>query len=121
METLEQRISIQQASELIDEQKENLRKLWYPHKYEVAWNQFDEYEMVVKFDYLNRKLIDMETSMCEMGEQSYDLGEFVPLLSIGQMLEILSKTDRDAMLSIIVNNDFSDYCDELWKAVKKIL
>jgi len=118
---LEERIKPEQLRDLTSDQKSSLRDKWTPGTYDVVWNEWEENTMVVKFDFVSRKLIDMETSMCEMGEQLYDKKEFLPLLSIGQMIEILSIEDREIMENIVKNSEFKEYCDKLWEAVKVIL
>lgn len=123
---MKQRITVDQLQELTTDQQEILRRWWNPQIGDVCANEYNEEEhVVVDLDKFQK---DTEFSL-------------LPLLSIGQCIELLensgrfkglhkSDTDGEYKVYIILNDDHgeNDYIksgrqliDALWEAVKQIL
>jgi hypothetical protein len=114
---MKQRITIEQLQELTEEQQQRLREWWKPQLYDV----FIEI------------LIDDEIIEGSIERKTYEPSkEALPLLDIGQMIELLhSKPSAyelidicdcmDAYGGIIISEPINNLCDALWQAVKQVL
>ena len=126
---MKMRISVEQIRELTPEQQEKLREWWKPELYQPMINShgFEFY-----LEYLD------EGYLKEIN--STDRGFCLPLLSIGQLLQLLQdnikdiRYDPDEENSIQIYKDGvwgrkshyvsllnEDICNNLWQAVKEIL
>ena len=113
---MKQRIEPADLEGLTDAQKDRLRELLEPNQYDITLNE-DGYIFiwpdVDKFD-----------------DDCPDVNDYLPLLSVGQMIEIFPKLidhnneDHTDLLLIINESLFvgnTKLCDVLWQAVKEIL
>ena len=107
---MKQYITVEQLDELSEEGKEQLRKWWKPKQWDrKVSNDFDG-------PFLVRR--DMETR----AEVGYETKHWLPLLSIGQMIEFLD--DHEALITIVTNPSRGNkdrLCDNLWENVKEVL
>lgn len=112
---MKQRITIEQLNELSNEQKERLREWWKP--------QYGDGYFYPKVN---------STGNVPNGYRTWELGDMktraFPLLSIGQMIEIIRKesfgleiTDGGDHWYIEGRHDTPELCDALWEAVKATL
>jgi len=110
---VKQRITIDDLNQLTNEQKEKLREWWKPERGDLyIYNKSSlrdegwEIYQVLKEDTPNL-LKEMKA---------------YPLLSIGQMIEILDKNETD-WLEVLLNGayDGMEPCDSLWRKLKSIL
>jgi len=100
---MKQRITIEQLNELTEEQKKNLRLRWSVttgdfFQHESGWGIVTQY----------------------VHPDEHDL----PLLSIGQMIELIDQNRNDQMWSVMAEIESCrthDLCNELWESVKIIL
>jgi hypothetical protein len=124
---MKRRITIEQLQELTEEQKQRLREWWKPNKYDVAIDfKYDNYEFPVE-QVFDDKLIDFVDYGWEIPDSKKD--DCLPLLSIGQMIELLSEKSISRLSYIfqclaynIEDEEVqSDICTELWQAVKQVL
>ncbi len=123
---MKRRITVEQLQELTEEQQQRLREWWKPQLYDV----FIEI------------LIDDEIIEGSIERETYEPSkEALPLLDIGQMIELLEEKkmvteslDIKAPKGLINiysvwygNGDFpkkyesKELCDALWQAVKQVL
>lgn len=122
---MKQNISINQLNELSDKAKEKLREWWKPQYGDLIYGKWYAHPIVLDYDRLGR--VDIETLS-------------LPLLSIGQMIELISdyeygywriysgKTQSEWYVES--NNLYgeslstpicTELSDTLWEAVKYIL
>jgi hypothetical protein len=118
IKSMKQYITISDINQLTDSQKENLHNLWKPKFYNLV--------ATIK-DFEDEIMIDVQgTQYCNVLKS--DLHAItLPLLSIGQMIEILKERE--------FNYSFGDYfidynwsyshvdelCDSLWEDMREIL
>jgi hypothetical protein len=108
---LKQRITVKHLNELTDEQKGCLREWWKPKTHDIVYDFNLKKEFHVEHD-----------NWLHEGYADYDPKDFLPLLSIGQMIEILQEHDRFVDMTNIEQKMFSPhFCDDLWNEVKRIL
>jgi len=100
---MKQHITIEQLNELSSGAKELLRAWWIPREGDFFSSDGKEY------------LVCDKSSLDGGMDVSKDDGD-LPLLSIGQMIELLDKSGVDIMF-----NSVEDICDSLWNGCKKIL
>jgi hypothetical protein len=147
---MKQRITIEQINELTDEQKQKLREWWKPQKGDCILYTDDEQEKVF---FIGELKLWLESGI---GADPYNPGDYeeyeikymVPLLSIGQMVELLIEHKRFYELAITYEPDYetsdptplptwhmymssiasykiddleNGLCDGLWEAVKTVL
>ena len=90
---MKQRITVDQLQELTEEQKQRLRGWWKPEEGDLVYNKFfNEFKQ-----------------------------EELPLLDIGQMIELLLNRAVDPIeepYELFINENL---CNELWSAVKQVL
>lgn len=117
---MKQRITAEQLNELTDKQKQKLWEWWKPELYDFG------YDIKEKAPFVRSDL--------SFPKSKYDY----PLLSVGQMIELLES--KDDCLNIIKRTDLegwgyeiqlrhlkyfkfqiSELCDALWQAVKEVL
>lgn len=142
---MKQRIDIDQLNELTDAQKERIRDWWYGSPPRLS----DVYAVMIKYDDVTR----YEGPYVNSGHRDfladYQTGEALPLLSIGQMIEIIeshyggrlgswNKLDNGQLLStyfvdvisgpishrsetLYAGRGHQEFTDVLWAIVKKIL
>ncbi|MNP52803.1 hypothetical protein D3C76_1472190 [compost metagenome] len=101
---MKQRIAIDQLNELSEDQKDRLQGLWKPQRGDMFFNTQNNFVLLAEAgDLLSKK-------------------DCLPLLSIGQMIEILQEYDRFVDIWYIEKNVFMpNLCDVLWDELKKIL
>lgn len=137
---MKQRITVEQLQELTDEQKERLREWWKP----VAGDYF-----ATPIATGSRKVIahiavaaNGELRYFDNNGRAWNKIEMLPLLAIGQMIELLLDAGKLETASLIINtskNDTgvfdgwrdhedgicisrsSELCDALFAAVKAVL
>jgi hypothetical protein len=107
---MKQRISIEQLQELTEEQQYRLREWWKPQ--EGDWYHDKTY---------GESYYGMEVG----GYDVYTLEPAIddlPLLNIGQMIELLqSFNDKDIWKYNDIDITSDNFCDALWSAVKEVL
>ena len=121
---MKQRITVNQINELSDAQKQRLRELWDPQVGD---------SIITTGNYRIPYIIVDASNMSSLAFINSGIGVFgnskdncLPLLSIGQMIEILANNkgfyQRETITSRMSGiNDDNDLCDALWRAVKEIL
>jgi hypothetical protein len=118
---MKQRITVEQLNELTDEQKERLRVWWKP---QIGDWIIDTEEMEGPIEDLNKGGGDPIYSYG--GKWITEKSKCLPLLSIGQMIELTESTniikynggwalEEDAI------SFHDELCDALWEAVKQVL
>ena len=141
---MKQRITIEQLNELSDTQKQKLRELWKPRDYDVILyktpHESDGGVTSIKIShgFLDSEIVDIDSFI----DGYYNINDCLPLLSVCQMIEILSEILLD--ISIVPKSLLTDkklwsititfrkttfmksfegleLCDILWQAVKEIL
>lgn len=143
--SIKQRIYMEQLTELQNEQKERIREWWYGSPPRVS----DVYAVLVKYD----DGVRYEGPHVNIGSRDfltdYHTGEAIPLLSIGQMIEIIeshyagrigsyNKNENGRLWTtyfidiitgessyksetLYAGRDRQEYADVLWAILKKIL
>lgn len=119
---MKQRIDVSQLLQLTPEQQEKLREWWKPDRLDIV--------------YWHKESREDTLSMCHwQGASKEDL---LPLLSIGQMIELLQDSPNTEYsdqfteprwrvfkggmwYEFPVALDWDGLCDQLWQAVKEIL
>jgi hypothetical protein len=110
---MKQRITCEQLKELTEEQKQRLREWWKPQEHDIY---------VVWGDYV--------TAVGKGCESDINKENCTPLLSIGQMIEIVANHFKEVKMPVVqigdeVKTDFygamMPLCDALWQAVKEVL
>lgn len=106
---MKQRISISQLNQLSDNQKRKLRNYWKPKFYKYVGS-------VVDFE--DEITIDTEGTLYTISFLKDEfMGITLPLLNIGQMIELLDDYNAPLIRVKTVN----ELCDFLWKEIKEIL
>jgi hypothetical protein len=130
---MKQRITIEQLKDLTEEQKQKLREWWKPEpgdKAVIAEGTLNAGKEVLICSYDEE--YDIAGWECEGGWGSYGKDNLEPLLSIGQMIELLNYYDCDieiqsagatwyVMVGGHINTDNDKLTDALWQAVKEVL
>jgi len=101
---MKQYITTKQLKELTNKARQDLRDWWKPKEGDYGW-------------------FDGETKLLQANDTPFvlDTGvKYYPLLSIGQMIEILDIKPGD-MIPVNSVKDSNEPCDALWEAVKKTL
>ena len=130
---VKQRITIDQLNELTDEQKQRLREWWKPQGSDIYYNtHFKTSNSIRVNEYTNIEAGNIQNSL---EGQNW----LRPLLSIGQMIELLqdkvacfnmsnmfARTDNSSIgLGVFKPKSFDiradELCDALWETVKKLL
>lgn len=122
---MKQQISIEQLKELTVEQQEHLQKLWEP--------QDGDWIAQISHDYV----LLIEKGSLEISSKSTIKYNFLPLLTIGQMIELLSVLNQESPedegdnLAEDADDSASEYriswrvdeelADRLWESVKMVL
>jgi hypothetical protein len=111
---MEQRITVERLQELTEEQKQRLRGWWKPKCYDVYINHYDTYMIAIN---------DHEGNMSQyVTENKHKL---LPLLSIGQIIELLMSFDLNGETEQNINDGImwmnEGLCDALWKEVLRVL
>lgn len=138
---MKQRITAEQLNKLSPEQQEKLREWWKPEKGDYfRWNNsVANYSGLVK-EYRNNKVVDYEDPTIDdyIEYDEWDKGQCLPLLNIGQCIQIIKEQKRSFIIDIFVNSaslydshrdqeddlSFSEDAElivALWDAVKSIL
>lgn len=130
---MKQHITIKQVDKLSVIEKEKLRKWWKPKEGDWAVNLID-YSKPIK-ELVGPSLVWNEEGILTIGR--FDLKDikedFLPILSIGQMIEFLgddlleikNDIENDSWCVHLHNTDIckprNGLCDTLWEAVKEVL
>lgn len=132
---MKRRITPEQLQELTPEQQQKLRDLWKFEVGDICTNE-DCIEICIA-EYLEggeyTKYFSKEIRTADCGKiEMYDAEDCLPLLDIGQMIELLAhrlvKIDYDGFTNnyyVQVRNAATygkpELCDALWNAVKFVL
>jgi hypothetical protein len=133
---MKRRIEPDQVKELTPGQQERLRELWKPEKGDVILKENSEWVI----DNIGDGLFDdvIVSQDYTFGEVRHDKTDCLPLLDIGQMMELLESKDECLNITKLVLIDKWGYeirlrqlhyygfstgelCDALWGAVKAVL
>lgn len=133
---MKRRIEPDQVKELTPGQQERLRELWKPEKGDVILKENSEWVI----DNIGDGLFDdvIVSQDYTFGEVRHDKSDCLPLLDIGQMMELLESKDECLNITKLVLIDKWGYeirlrqlhyygfstgelCDALWGAVKAVL
>lgn len=113
---MKRRITVEQLQELTEEQQERLRGRWKPECYDVYWTSAFE-------DSCNIVLTDEYGNVNGYVKNNMEL--CLPLLDIGQMIELLQNNLYTKPISTKGPMYFStaniNLCDDLWEAVKQVI
>jgi hypothetical protein len=115
---MKQRITVEQLNELTDDQKVRLREWWNHEDYDVVWDG----ENIGVMEYFDHH------DLFVYGPNTTPRSQCLPLLSIGQMFQLLDD-DRQSAVPVPISQILPNYhlhytdslCDVLWGAVKQIL
>ena len=120
---MKQRITVEQLNELTDKQKERLQEWWNPQSYDVACGLVSGTEYV----------IDVHGDTISMLEDSegivppIDKKEILPLLSIGQMIQLLREKHEIPFIKAglfdwsVDGIERKELACALWEACKHVL
>ena len=114
---MKQRITSGQLQQLTPFQQEKLRELWQPQFGNILESK-KHGEQVFIYNEGDSLYFDEDGYKCDTKENC------LPLLSIGQMIELLQ--EKDALGSCVYLDgssiiEYVDICDRLFQAVKEIL
>jgi hypothetical protein len=123
---MKQRIEPPQLNELTDEQKDKLREWWKPEKGDWVCDKNCDNGLLH---------VDCDTGWAVYDNYTNHLGDWneavikqklLPILSIGQMIEILGKDWVEQVYSVDYDHDIyplfdNELCDALWSAIKEVL
>jgi len=120
------RIEPVQLNELSDAQKQRLRELWEPKQFDVYINDSGETFVAALFD---RDWSNSGGKIIRITGGGNNKNNCLPLLSIGQLVEMIRKKRTDYIDLIESYEGWYcgtsalevELCDALWQAVKKIL
>ena len=147
---MKQNISVEDLNELSEEQKEKLRKMWEPKQYDVVYVHWMEVQQFATGIILNVNILengywDLQVYSNETLRGFRPKQYLLPILSIGQMIEILINNNEFFNISNVyvkhpttsdrsINNGYGiwlhklskeyradELCNALWLAVKNIL
>jgi hypothetical protein len=128
---MKQRITIEQLNELTYEQKEKLRNWWWSSNPSMS----DVYVVKNRFDDITQYEGLHVLAMRKNFSEDYHIGEAIPLITIGQMIEFLNESNalkndwgydpKDITEGIVswftIDQNKSEFADILWEAVKGFL
>lgn len=123
---MKMRILSSQLQELTPEQQEKLRKWWKPQEGDW-WKPISSDEPQLLADHLKECCHREKCGHDSLEDWGAYLGKHcLPLLSIGQMLQLIDESNHFIRYQFIVGRSSkarlpSEFCDELWQAVKEIL
>jgi hypothetical protein len=132
---MKQRITAEQLAELTEEQKERLREWWLPKRGDLY--VFEGYELV-QIEYCDRTVEDKPFIGLRDGDNDKTYNKYLPLLSIGQMIELLHTKSISVYGGIVGNKagvgaspgdyfyegfdyEAEELTDALWEAVKRTI
>jgi hypothetical protein len=131
---LKQRITIDQLQKLTPELREKLRDWWKPQTGDwaiISNETFGLEEKVLVTSWNIEYGIANLNFIKKKGFSSLSKDSLLPLLSIGQMLELIDELDpgklivlyENLYMSLIMHSKTSEnyLCDILWRTIKKIL
>lgn len=132
---MKQRITAKQFQELTEEQKQRLREWWKPEVGDIAVirDGYLSHGQICIIDNYIKEYNDCSFIVPSSGYGSHDKEAFEPLLSIGQMIELLSANkdvfDIGKCYSLYSFRPYGEQttkqdkelCDTLWEAVKRLL
>jgi hypothetical protein len=110
---MKRRINPEQLQELTEEQQQRLREWWEL----TAWDVIAVYETECTCRISNVLEETMKTTK----------NKCLPLLDIGQMIELLNDAEQSSKIFKIMRRvddciiDIQELCDALWQAVKQVL
>jgi hypothetical protein len=116
---MKRRITVEQLNELTAEQKDHLREQWIPEKGDWC---IDKESYVFLITYYSDDLLCHADGIF-IGKRS----DCLPLLDIGQMIELLAYKGIEVLKGEELNvnsheGDMQNYlCDMLWNIVKAVL
>jgi len=138
---MKQRITVEDLEQLTEEQKQRLREWWKPQSGDFMYYLRRGKQVLI--NYIGDGISDDVIVHVDyiIGEELYTKGDCLPLLNIGQMIELLEegkmateiidiKSPRGLFNTYFVwygNGDFpkkyeaNELCNALWQAVKQIL
>lgn len=125
---MKQHITIEQLHEMTDDQKEYLRKWWYPRQYDVVLDVQHDHQFSIYY----------QDGTIGDSYHDYMKDDCLPLLSIGQMIEFISTASKPKITEAYALPDYPDgrwsvfvfsvgtfydeeLCDALWKGVRGVL
>jgi hypothetical protein len=126
---MKQHIIADQINELTDKQKEQIRDMWDCHIGDIVIYNNDKY-LLTGFDCGKYTINPLLTSHTDFWQKEIKHNECLPLLSIGEMIEILENEwiivlDEKRIVrpkdGLCIDYATSTLCDALWEAVKQIL
>lgn len=119
---MKQHISTDQLQQLTPLQQDKLREWWEPRRFDIFTKNGSEFSFMAS---------DGHNALWEGGSRIGTKDECLPLLSIGQCIELLREKDIDALAHEfwqqaygIEGNDFDvvdELLDRLWESIKSIL
>jgi hypothetical protein len=121
---VKRRIEPEQLNELTPEQKERLRELWKPQEFDVCLFAAEICAIdVVRENYEIHERIDTWFWFVDCEGRPVTKDDCLPLLDIGQMIELLRKISFNAIESLDYSGAIQSekLCDALWQAVKSVL
>jgi predicted AlkP superfamily pyrophosphatase or phosphodiesterase len=117
---MKRRITVEQLQELTEEQKQRLREWWMPQCYDIYYDTiFDDYGMITTDEHGNISKYVMQNKE-----------KLLPLLDIGQMIELLQEKYGEDWIDRIYSVDYDhniyslydgELADALWSEVKQVL
>ena len=114
---MKQRITSEQVSELTEKQKKKLRERWKPETYDIVIDDNNN-DYVIEVDKKGRIGFVMDNEGIIPPQKKID---FLPLLSVGQMIELLDEEQNFYKLTDIIRLGPYSLCDNLWQEVKAVL
>ena len=125
---MKQRISVNELNTLTPEQREKLRELWIPQEADFVVFNGNTNNCIVEFVYSDKRFFNLVD-----GRSSESKFNFLPLLSVGQCLELLGDnwnhlwnlSSKEQEYEVAIGDSMSkrgeNLCDTLWEAVKSML
>jgi hypothetical protein len=137
---MKRRITVEQLQELTEEQQQRLREWWEPKEYDIAMLQ-NRVSCIEGLSQLTEGyVIELAVPVDAEGDEYIYAGQFgyrkedcLPLLDIGQMIELLDNKQCDInynqdctipVCELLVDGKgyrHKELCDALWQAVKQVL
>jgi hypothetical protein len=115
---MRQRITIEELNELTDEQKVRLKEWWKPHfgDFFIWFGQSDQEDIVLGHEYTHEKCARINSLQEGL---RLEFNDCLPLLSIGQCIEILQSSNTDWTPN---GSDWDepDIIEVLWNKIKKV-
>lgn len=121
---MKQHITIEQLDELTKSAKNKLRKWWKPTEGDWLREKYWEEAKIIGLGCWSP-----ECECLTMYGPTNRKNEYLPLLSISQLIEFLDEIAPDKIIEVIDNETLGlsygfpvdDFCDDLWEAVKEVL